>query len=492
MNRETKWIKYIRGPIYLQRVLPCLKGDFELYPKFFRVPLTRQVYYGNEKVLEWYLEKKWAFQLGRVLIDDFTSNNKYAKKFRKEWNKFYNRAKSVSGRIIWKMDMKRLKDNQLKKFYLDWFSASEHFNAYSNATIDAVDEVLQEDIRAELKKIVKDKILFEEAWRIITTPTEPTYIQKRDLGALEIARRMKSAGGKKINWKKYEKEISSLVKRYWWTTLGWMADKKYLKPEARKEITRFLRDNKLDEKYWQFKNFSKVTEEAKKKELAKINATERLRKILKVFEEVAIFKDQRKEGQVHLVAANKKLIEEIARRKKELKYRDLVWLTDTELVKYLEGKRSLKKVSDARKEHTIVVVLKNNIIIKEGADARELRNKIFPKENKKAVRAFGGLPASRGYTKGKVFISLSPDHANKNVKKGEILVTPQTTPDFVPAMRRAGAVITDEGGATSHAAIISRELNIPCIVGAKIATQVLKTGDKIEVDATKGVVKIIK
>jgi pyruvate,water dikinase len=67
-----------------------------------------------------------------------------------------------------------------------------------------------------------------------------------------------------------------------------------------------------------------------------------------------------------------------------------------------------------------------------------------------------------------------------------------TTPDFVPAMRKAVAIITDEGGITCHAAIVSRELGKPCIIGTKIATKALKDGDVVEVDADNGVVRIIK
>ena len=67
-----------------------------------------------------------------------------------------------------------------------------------------------------------------------------------------------------------------------------------------------------------------------------------------------------------------------------------------------------------------------------------------------------------------------------------------TRPDFMPLMRKAKAVITDEGGITCHAAIVSRELGIPCIIGTKIATKVLKDGDMVEVDANKGIVRKIK
>ena len=77
-------------------------------------------------------------------------------------------------------------------------------------------------------------------------------------------------------------------------------------------------------------------------------------------------------------------------------------------------------------------------------------------------------------------------------KKGEILVAPKTTPKYVPAMEKAIAIVTDEGGLLSHAAIVSREMDIPCVVGTKIATQVLKDGELVEVDAERGVVRKIK
>jgi len=67
-----------------------------------------------------------------------------------------------------------------------------------------------------------------------------------------------------------------------------------------------------------------------------------------------------------------------------------------------------------------------------------------------------------------------------------------TQPEFLPAMKKASAIITDEGGLTCHAAIISRELGIPCIIGTKIATKVFKDGDIVEVDATRGIVTMLE
>lgn len=96
-----------------------------------------------------------------------------------------------------------------------------------------------------------------------------------------------------------------------------------------------------------------------------------------------------------------------------------------------------------------------------------------------------GSPASPGIISGKVKILHSPSQ-NDLVQKGDILVAPMTTPDFVPAMKRAVAIVTDQGGQTSHAAIVSRELGVPCIVGTKLATKKLKPNALITVDATKG------
>lgn len=107
-----------------------------------------------------------------------------------------------------------------------------------------------------------------------------------------------------------------------------------------------------------------------------------------------------------------------------------------------------------------------------------------------AVSSFSGTPAAKGYAKGTAKIVLTPADAAK-LEEGDILVAHETTPDVVPAMRRASAIVTDIGGLTSHAAIVSRELGKPCVIGTKIATKALKDGDQVEVDATQGIVRIL-
>lgn len=114
-------------------------------------------------------------------------------------------------------------------------------------------------------------------------------------------------------------------------------------------------------------------------------------------------------------------------------------------------------------------------------------------ENMEKTEEISGMVASTGKVeriKGIVKVISNPEKQEFN--KGEILVTSMTRVEFVPMMKKSLAVITNEGGIACHAAIVSRELGIPCIIGTKIATKVFKDGDLVEIDTKKGVTKIIK
>ena len=100
-------------------------------------------------------------------------------------------------------------------------------------------------------------------------------------------------------------------------------------------------------------------------------------------------------------------------------------------------------------------------------------------------KAIHGTIANAGSVIGRVkIVETKADF--KKFKTGDIIVAHMTRPEYVPLLKRAAAIVTDEGGLTCHAAIISRELNIPCVIGTQTATHVLKDGDRVEVDANKG------
>lgn len=110
------------------------------------------------------------------------------------------------------------------------------------------------------------------------------------------------------------------------------------------------------------------------------------------------------------------------------------------------------------------------------------------KESVKKTSARSGRTAFPGHVRGTVRLVMTKKDFAK-VRPGDILVAPNTRPEFVPVMRIAGAIVTEEGGVTSHAAIVSRELHVPCIVGMQAATSLFHDGDLVSVDAGKGTVE---
>ncbi|MBU1197890.1 hypothetical protein KJ765_05275 [Candidatus Micrarchaeota archaeon] len=119
---------------------------------------------------------------------------------------------------------------------------------------------------------------------------------------------------------------------------------------------------------------------------------------------------------------------------------------------------------------------------KQGEDAKEKIDM--------DVKELKGQCASLGKAVGTVKIIQEAADMTK-MNEGDILVAYATNPDVVPAMKKAAAIVTDQGGVTCHAAIVSRELGIPCLIGTKIATKVLKDGERVDVDATNGWVRKI-
>jgi phosphohistidine swiveling domain-containing protein len=148
----------------------------------------------------------------------------------------------------------------------------------------------------------------------------------------------------------------------------------------------------------------------------------------------------------------------------------------------------IKKFAEKKNDKKVVKLCKSVI-----ERCKRIKVKKIVKKIQLKVSQIEGRVAFKGKTKGKAQIIRDANQLSK-FKKGNILVTGMTTPDFIVAIEKAKAIVTDRGGIGCHAAVISREFKIPCIIGTKIATKVLKDEDLIEVNAmkVKGVVKILE
>ena len=179
---------------------------------------------------------------------------------------------------------------------------------------------------------------------------------------------------------------------------------------------------------------------------------------------------------------------EIAKREK-ISLDQAQRLTVDETIALLEGKTVDVDELNKRRKAALLIQFKEEQIVLSGAEAEKLHKKIIgdvaPKKFSGVLEGQTGFP---GMVKGKARLIHHITHLEQ-LEDGEILVTAATNPAFVIAMKKAAAIVTDEGGITCHAAIISRELKKPCVVGTKYAVQFLRTGDMLEVDAANGKVK---
>jgi len=168
----------------------------------------------------------------------------------------------------------------------------------------------------------------------------------------------------------------------------------------------------------------------------------------------------------------------------------LRYMTLKELKKYIKEKKILKdeivELSKRRKNYLYLVCNNKEYITSD----KEIVNSVYKEfiDVKRDINVLKGATAYPGKVIGKVYKTF---HGVKVSKPGYVLVTNATKPEDTPLLRKFAAIITNEGGILSHIAIVAREFKIPSVMSTKIATKVLKDGDLVEVDANKGIVKIL-
>ncbi len=173
-----------------------------------------------------------------------------------------------------------------------------------------------------------------------------------------------------------------------------------------------------------------------------------------------------------------------------LSMKDYLVVTKEELDIYLKTKKT-PSFDVLRKRYNGCAILydkEGKGTILEGKNFVDLMESIIGIENKNEIK---GMSAYGGVVRGNVRIVFDPSGAN-NFQKGDILVAGMTRPEYLNLMEQSSAFVTDAGGLLSHAAIVAREMKKPCIVGTNSATKVLKNGDWVEVDADRGIVRILE
>lgn len=170
------------------------------------------------------------------------------------------------------------------------------------------------------------------------------------------------------------------------------------------------------------------------------------------------------------------------------------WITDVSVPEMyaalrghtFPGKEEMQRRS---RDYAMIVRKAQTKLITNPEDIKKLEQKYFV-DVKKVKELHGAVACLGGIIRGRAKVCLDKSEIGK-VNTSDILIAQFTTPDYVPAMEKAAAIVADQGGLSSHAAIVSRELGVPCVIATKIATRVIRDNDLLEVNARTGVVKIL-
>jgi len=460
------------GPIDGRPIYPdFFNQSFVLHGRVWGVEWPDCIgYFEDDRVL--FVVEYWKLRdYGEKLFDQYIMDPAVAEKHFKEWEATLGRLRKIEEQV---KGLAKFSDDDLAGIWKNLCEWGLDFWVKG-----LLPEFANWGGEQKLKKLLEGHEAFIELFEKLSTPEDLSFYQREELDLLKI---------KLARSTEQESLLSAHQKNYYWikNSYGFTEEKPF---EAFKE--------ELD----------KISPEAAKKRIAAIESY--VQKVLEEKEELKIrykvpdetytvarslsfsiwWQDYRKQFIFicnHIVS---RILEELGKRK-EIPFKALCYYNVPEISRLFETGLPVKNVETRYQGFLCYYHEGEDLSYHEGEEARRI---IEPyKEIKiESTDEASGIVVSQGKEKvvrGTARILLTPRDVEM-IKESEILLAPMTSPDYVVAMRKASAIVTDEGGMTSHAAIISRELGLPCIVGTRVATKIFKDGDKIKVDTTKGTVR---
>jgi len=354
-------------------------------------------------------------------------------------NAFINRKK--------KLDFSKLSNNQIFAIYQKYnlLFTEMHF-PISCVLFLGIDEVI---------KKIKKYINHDQEIQILSKPSKPPYLLEYEY---DLSKNLST---------------EKLTQKWHWVPFDYYGadewDKAHFKKAKTKETNNYI-------------NYQQQIKIEKEKIINKYVLTPKQKRLAWELGKISYLQDLRKKlTNMTYPFLQKKVIAEFSNRTELPK--EHIWLmAPQEIQKALEG----KKVDIRHRLKECAFEISENKFVIHKKIPNFLKTKV---SNSKSI-TLKGISAYRGVVRGRVRLCLTSQQTKK-MKKGEIMVAPSTTPDFILGFKKASAIVTDEGGITSHAAVVSREMKIPCLIGTKNATRSFKNGDILLVDANKEFVKLI-
>ena len=341
--------------------------------------------------------------------------------------------------------------------------------------------VIEGMIKEELSNNSSQEV--DDIFHIMSIPTESSYSNKIEQEMAEVTR---VALAKGLNSKKTERLIKKFSDNYFWFPYEYVGPAIWDEPAVRKIV-----DDNLKKGQNVNLHDSGVSKDIQKACISKHSLSDEVVKMFYILQTLTLMADDRKRYNSEICYFLNGIIFSNLANMLGIPRSEALYV-DQELLNVFKKDKEVfsKRIAD-RAEMLVEVIEDGNSLWYEGvSDSNKILESLgiclaIDHDAKEII----GKSAYKGKITGHARI-LKTSQVD-NFIDGEIIVTGMTTPDFVPLIKRAGAIITDEGGITCHAAIVAREMKKPCITGTKNATQALNDGDLIEVDADKGVVTIL-
>lgn len=479
-NRQWYHQRFDGAPLYMHTI-----GEAEV-AKEKRKPVGTEamvrVWFCKDGKADWYLDMDDIKRGTQVLVRLAKSNRNLSTKLLSAWKKDETRFQNFFNNFTL-INLQKLSDADLIKLYKKFRSLS--FKRFtSSAIIDhfalGTDQLIASLLKKEIGHL-KTQSSFTDIFSKATAPVHQSFINQAEMELLQIA----------IKQPKKLTAINQYQRKYFWIMNNYTSSNILSADHFKKEIGVLIKSKAdLKYKYNQLKNTAKMNKQNKAKIFKKFKFSKLLLTLLKISEDFTWWQDERKKATYLNIYMGDTILSEMARRKKIPKVLTRFLMLNEVENFFNNGTPSAAELK-LRQKGVAIIVWGDGDFITSGTTTEKIRKIMFPINKKDNAMDIRGLTASVGRVSGRVKIVGSVREINK-VKDGDILVAVMTRPDYIVGIKKAAAIVTNEGGITCHAAIVARELGIPCIIATKIATEVLKDGDLVEVNANHGVITLLK
>ncbi|MBU4370228.1 hypothetical protein KKG58_05800 [Patescibacteria group bacterium] len=411
-------------------------------------------------------------RIWKIVKKKIATDSKYLEKIQRKYNLIFQDHKRIF-RQINKLNLKTIDNTKLMEFLSKTIQALIDSVGIAHI-VDAIGIEIEKEFKKDLLKVIGPIKEFNHHYALLTTPTQPSFFVQEE-------KQLRSLSKLPLSQKK------ALIKHsheYFWLRNSY-AGPKYLTETDFAKSLKLL--NKQEEKNSNIKKQKNTL-------IKKLNLNSAIQKKIQIIDFTSIWQDQRKANVLISLGYLGMIVHELARRLKinpELLY--YLGVKEALNIKSIQGfKDLLKRELIKRHKGTFVLMDDNKEFISQAKDYKKILKlkESLIKQQTQQNGAIHGSIANTGTAVGRVVVCKGINSLSK-VKKGDILVTSMTRPEFMPALKKAAAIITDEGGVTCHAAIVARELNIPAVIGTKLATKILKDGMIVEVKGNHGIINIV-